>query len=370
MDEGPVGVLQVQQPPPVAPRRGVHPPGALLEIQPPGTPPEIQPPGAQAGDRASDHPAIPMAEPPLAQWLHCGGGGHLGTCQPLLWPARGCAEAEAEAEAEAGGCSFHFPPQGTAACGSNLTVKRDPETGSYGGMLNPEQQQQQQQCSPAVARSSGPEPENAGDHGAASARGPAGGPIQTSCASLLPGPGAKAKGPMTPLQRGSTDTPEEGFAADQLRVVKHKPSAIVFCDYDLNGAQQPTSVATASSDVGDPSPTTTEEEVCRIDSSDKEEVDVFPELFQYKEFLVSRRRRNLNTNRKCLRKRRDVPAVSSANQTTALSMDSKEEEEDGATVQVRRNMMCIRCYMLIAVTRFTNDANMCKLFCSFTLEAA
>lgn len=92
----------------------------------------------------------------------------------------------------------------------------------------------------------------------------------------------------------------EDCSLDLLRIVKHKPSAIVFCDYDCSADNQEI-FAIESSDGGESSSSTAEGE-----GDDDDDEDGFPETLQYKEFLVSRRRRNLSRNRKCLRKRQDA----------------------------------------------------------------
>lgn len=97
-----------------------------------------------------------------------------------------------------------------------------------------------------------------------------------------------------------SDSAAEDCSLEQLRIVKHKPSAIVFSDYDCGTDDQVIS-ATGSSDGGE-SPLSTAAE----GEGDYEEDDDFPETLQYKEFLVSRRRRNMSRNRKCLRKRQDA----------------------------------------------------------------
>lgn len=98
---------------------------------------------------------------------------------------------------------------------------------------------------------------------------------------------------------GESENPAEDCSMDLLRIVKHKPSAIVFSDYDCSTDDQ-VIFATGSSDGGESPLSTTEE-----GEGDYDEDDDFPETLQYKEFLVSRHRRNLSRNRKCLRKRQD-----------------------------------------------------------------
>lgn len=119
----------------------------------------------------------------------------------------------------------------------------------------------------------------------------------------------------------SMNTPE-----DVLRVVKHHPSAIVFCDYDCGTGNQ---VINESSDGGESSSSTSKE----VEGEDGDDDD-FPATLQYKEFLVSRRRRNLSRNRKCLRRRRDAQPNSTPSDWQKLNNKGKpgftgsQEEED------------------------------------------
>jgi len=105
-------------------------------------------------------------------------------------------------------------------------------------------------------------------------------------------------------------------SSDLLRVVKHKPSAIVFRGTDNQ----------VMSDVGGSSPSPTEEG----EGADNEDDDL-PRASQYKEFLVSRRRRNLSRNRKCSRKRQDAYSNGSWQKNTNKGRPevtgSQEEEE-------------------------------------------
>ncbi|CAL8401232.1 unnamed protein product [Boreogadus saida] len=304
MDEGPVGVLPSQPSP-----GGLPPPGPLHGFPPPPTPLEIQASRAHARARtlAWDVPAGPAAEPP--QWAHC--GGPLGA---LLWSRNGCAGAGAADR------SPHSSPRSEGVCGSDGTVKPTPENGD---MLSPER-------GPGARPASGPEPENVEDRG----------PVRTSNPSPLPGPGGPQQGPptaTTPPPPGSRSESRAGSAGgDHLRVVKHKPSFIVFRDFDADGARRPGRVVRrAESDAGgssassSSSATTEEEEDCRDDQEKAEEADLIPELSQYEGFPVSRCRRNLATSRKCLRRRRDVPVIGSADPVAAaVSADSEEEEEE------------------------------------------
>lgn len=131
----------------------------------------------------------------------------------------------------------------------------------------------------------------------------------------LAGSPAEAPGPHVPLPPaqvrdcGSHLSGPVGASEDSqwdvLRVVKHKPSAIVFSDYDQS-AETRTIFANEGSDGGESSSNSTEEGVGDDDDDDEEDDDAFPETLQYKEFLISRRRRNLSRNRKGLRKRQDA----------------------------------------------------------------
>lgn len=92
----------------------------------------------------------------------------------------------------------------------------------------------------------------------------------------------------------------EDCSLDLLRIIKHKPSAIVFCDYECSTDNQ-VIFLNESSDGGESSSSINE-----VREGDEDDDDDISEALQYKEFLVSRRRRNLGRNRKCLRKRQDA----------------------------------------------------------------
>ncbi|TNN51219.1 hypothetical protein EYF80_038593 [Liparis tanakae] len=116
----------------------------------------------------------------------------------------------------------------------------------------------------------------------------------------------------------SVNASQDCSSSDLLRIVKHKPSAIVFhCGAADNQA---------TSDVGGSSPSPTEEG----EGADNEDDD-FPRASQYKEFLVSRRRRNSSRNRKCSRKRQDAHSNGSWQKNTNKGRPevtgSQEEEE-------------------------------------------
>lgn len=100
----------------------------------------------------------------------------------------------------------------------------------------------------------------------------------------------------------------EDCSSDLLRIVKHKPSAIVFCDNDGTSSDNQVIFANESSDSGDSSSSASE----AGEGDDDDEEDDFAETLRYKEFLVSRQRRNSSRNRKGLRKRQDVRPKSSA----------------------------------------------------------
>lgn len=99
----------------------------------------------------------------------------------------------------------------------------------------------------------------------------------------------------------------EDCSLDLLRIVKHKPSAIAFCDHDCNSDNQAI-FANESSDTGESSSSTTEDGE-RQDDNDE---DDFPEMLKCKEFPISCHRRNLSRNRKVLRKRPDAHPKSTA----------------------------------------------------------
>lgn len=109
-----------------------------------------------------------------------------------------------------------------------------------------------------------------------------------------------------------------------LRIVKHKPSAIVFCDHDCSSDKQVT--LNESSDTGESSSLPTTEEGERQDNSDE---DDFPQTLQYKEFLVSHRRRVLNRNRKSLRKRLDAHPKSTTSGWRKSTGEGKPEFTGG-----------------------------------------
>lgn len=121
----------------------------------------------------------------------------------------------------------------------------------------------------------------------------------------------------------SVSAPED-YSLDLLRIIKHKPSAIVFCDYDCSTDNQ------VSSDGGESSSSTNE---AGEGDDDEENGDDFSEALQYKEFLVSRCRRNVSRNRKCLRKRQDAQPNSTSGWQKPTNRGKPEftgspEEED------------------------------------------
>lgn len=90
----------------------------------------------------------------------------------------------------------------------------------------------------------------------------------------------------------------------------------MFCDHDGNTDNK------VISDDGESSSSTEEE------GEDDDEEDVIPEMSQYKEFLVSRQRRNLS--RKCLIKRPDAQPDNAA---SGLQEPPDEEEPEIAGSQ-------------------------------------
>lgn len=129
--------------------------------------------------------------------------------------------------------------------------------------------------------------------------------------------------PLSPAQDESLSEPvnaADDGSLDLLRIVKHKPSAIVFSDYDCSADDQ-VIVATGSSDDGEsPSPGA---------GGRREEDNYFPESLQYKEFLVSRRRRNLSRNRKSTRKRQDAQPKNTTSEWRKPTREGKPEFTGG-----------------------------------------
>ncbi|CAB1333295.1 unnamed protein product, partial [Coregonus sp. 'balchen'] len=137
----------------------------------------------------------------------------------------------------------------------------------------------------------------------------------------------------------------EGSSKDLLCIVKHKPSAIVFSgDDNIDNISPPSAFVTQSSD-GEESSLADEEEGDDDDDVEEEEDEEVPELPQYKEFLVSRRRRNLSRNRKGLRKGQELPPTGSliglgcTNKTSSKAKEEEEEEEEAERKQVRKAVL-------------------------------
>lgn len=162
-------------------------------------------------------------------------------------------------------------------------------------------------------------------------------PVETSLpdpASSSPAPDKKNHKHLQPSVNDS-----EECSVDLLRIVKHKPSAIVFRDHKC-GSDKQAIVANDSSDSGDSSSSNTEE----AEGDDGDEEDDFPDALQYKEFLVSRRRRHLSRNRKCSRKRQDAQpngtAVRPDSESKPKFTGSQEEQEiprnNAAQVRITR----------------------------------
>nr|XP_019952887.1 PREDICTED: stAR-related lipid transfer protein 13 isoform X2 [Paralichthys olivaceus] len=149
-------------------------------------------------------------------------------------------------------------------------------------------------------------------------------------------------------ERSPSVSPSEGCSSDVLRIVKHQPSVIVFCDYDCDNRE---TLSNDSSDGDESSSPNTEE-----GEGDNDEDDDFPETLQYKEFLVSRRRRNLSRNRKCLRKRQDAQPIGSAagrpkptNQGRTKSTGGREEEENNGKQAVACDSMKLLMNKLVHI---------------------
>ncbi|XP_051793861.1 uncharacterized protein LOC110961441 [Acanthochromis polyacanthus] len=136
---------------------------------------------------------------------------------------------------------------------------------------------------------------------------------------------------------------------DVLRIVKHKPSAIVFCDYD----NQVITVNESSDDTESSSST----------SKEGEDDDDVPETLQYKEFLVSRRRRNLSRNRKGLRRRQDAQPSSTASAWQKPSNTGKpeftgsQEEEDTWQNNGKQAAACDSMTLLMKKLDHLNEEN-------------
>ncbi|XP_072301982.1 uncharacterized protein [Eucyclogobius newberryi] len=131
----------------------------------------------------------------------------------------------------------------------------------------------------------------------------------------------------------SPDSTHEDFPHDLLRIVKHKPSAIVFSDFDPSAENPPAVFSDESpkaSGGSSSSSTAAESEEVEEEEEEEDNDDDFPEASQYKEFLVSRRRRNSSRNRKCSRKRQDAQPSSTCGwqktTTTGRSGDAGSED--------------------------------------------
>lgn len=139
----------------------------------------------------------------------------------------------------------------------------------------------------------------------------------------------------------SVNLPED-CSLDLLRIVKHKPSVIVFGDHD----NQENSASEGSEDQAFPlSPT-------KGLNGDGE--DAFPQTLQFKELPgVSHRRRNLNRNRKVLRKRQDARPnsfpLNSRNPSTEVksvftgSQEQQEPLSNNGKQQVRESVTFYLC---------------------------
>lgn len=146
---------------------------------------------------------------------------------------------------------------------------------------------------------------------------------------------------------------------DLLRIVKHKPSVIVFGDHD----NQENSASEGSEDQAFfPSLT-------KGLNGDGE--DAFPQTLQFKELPgVSHRRRNLNRNRKVLRKRQDARPnsfpLNSRNPSTEVksvftgSQEQQEPLSNNGKQQVRESVLLFV---------FATKVNFYKLYQSMLLTA-
>lgn len=136
----------------------------------------------------------------------------------------------------------------------------------------------------------------------------------------------------------SVSTPEDS-SLDLLRIVKHKPSVIVFGDHD-NQANS----GSEDSETQEFSPSPSEEGV----NGDSE--DAFPETLQYKDLPgISHRHRNLNRNRKVLRKRQDarpksfpLDSQNPSSQVKSVFTGSQKQQEplsNNGKQQVKESML-------------------------------
>lgn len=149
-------------------------------------------------------------------------------------------------------------------------------------------------------------------------------------------------------QEGCLDAPGpgEGSSMDLFCIVKHKPSAIVFSGDD--NISPPRAFVTQSLDGEESSSGDEDEGGDDLEEEEDEEKDEeIPELPQYKEFLVSRRRRNVSRNRKRLRKGQELPptgsliGLGSTNKTRLKDKEEEdeEEEEEAERKQVRKAVL-------------------------------
>lgn len=169
-------------------------------------------------------------------------------------------------------------------------------------------------------------------------------PTETSCPDGLPPALSPALDDSSCSRLPAPVSASEDCSMDLLRIVKHHPSAIVFCDYDCTACDKQETVANGSSDGGE----STSSDAGEGEGDHDGEDDVFPETLQYKEFLISRRRRNLSRNRKCLRNRQDAQpndAPSSWQKPTdegkaEFTGGQEEEENNGRQVRKTRQGWC------------------------------
>lgn len=166
--------------------------------------------------------------------------------------------------------------------------------------------------------------------------------IPSGCSPLL---GTSCDNHLSECINSSEDT-----SLDVLRVVKHKPSAIVFCDHE---GSHLAAVSESSDGRESSSSSSTSKE-----ASEDDDVDVFPGTLQYKKFLVSRHRRSLNKNRKFLRKRPEVLSHGAAADWQMTSINkarpdsaSRMDEEDARQVNKNKRHFSFSIFFYCARSR-------------------
>lgn len=187
------------------------------------------------------------------------------------------------------------------------------------------------------------EPENA-EHGGANLPQEGG---ESPTETLGPGTSSFPSPPLSPGRAEVLMAPQpvimdisEGYpSVDQLRIVKHKPSAIVFSDHDPDNTDSKRTFVNESSD-SEESSSASDEEGDGDDDEEEDDDDVFTEMSHYKEFLVCHRLRHVSRNRRWSGKRQEVllnstsACLSPANKSRPESTGDEEEDEDD---DVRQN---------------------------------